>query len=103
MLQTDAGHSVHVAIRTLGDETLIHLVNPERLWDKTAPEQREISVSLALPAGRRVKDVQVTSPVPLQKPPQAAAARLPFSASADRVAFKVPLRAYAMVIVTTQP
>jgi hypothetical protein len=37
-----------------------------------------------------------------QKPAQAAL-RLPFSVSADRVAFKVPLRAYAMVVVTTQP
>ena len=102
LLQTDAGPSVHAAIRTLGDETLLHLVNAERLWDKAAPEQREIAVSLALPAGARVKDVQFTSPVPLQRPPQPAA-RLPFSVSADRVAFKVPLRAYAMVVVTLQP
>jgi len=29
--------------------------------------------------------------------------RLPFSVNADRVVFKVPLRAYAMVVVTTQP
>jgi hypothetical protein len=101
-LQTDAGPSVHVTVRTLGDETLIHLVNPERLWDKVAPEQREIAISLALPAGRRVKDVQVTAPMSPQKPPQTAV-RLPFSVSADRVAFKVPLRAYAMVVVTTQP
>ncbi|MGE0034282.1 MAG: alpha-amylase family protein [Xanthobacteraceae bacterium] len=101
-LQTDAGPNVHVAIRTLGDEMLVHLVNPERLWDKTAPEQREVSISLALPAGHRVKDVQITSPVASQKPAQAAV-RLPFSVNADRVVFKVPLRAYAMVVVTTQP
>jgi hypothetical protein len=101
-LQTDAGPSVHVTIRTLGDEMLVHLVNPERLWDKTAPEQREISISLALPAGHRVKDVQITSPVASQKPAQAVV-RLPFSVNADRVVFKVPLRAYAMVVVTTQP
>ncbi len=101
-LQTDAGPSVHVEVRTLGDETLVHLVNPERLWDKKAPEQREIAVSLALPPGRRIKDVQVTSPVPLQKPPQAAA-RLPFTATAERVDFKVLVRGYAMVVITTQP
>ena len=101
-LQVDAGPSVHVTVRTLGDETLIHLVNPERLWDKTAPEQREVAISLALPAGRRVKDVQITSPVASQKPAQAAV-RLPFSVNADRVVFKVPLRAYAMIVVTTQP
>lgn len=102
MLQTDAGHSVHVSIRTLDDETLIHLVNPERLWDKAAPEQRDVAISLALPAGRRVKDVQITSPAPPQKSPQAVV-RLPFSVNAERVEFKVPLRAYAMVVVTTQP
>jgi hypothetical protein len=101
-LHTDAGPSVHVAVRTLGDETLIHLVNPERLWDKSAPEQREIAVSLALPAGRRVKDVQITSPVASQKAAQAAL-RLPFRVNADRVELKVPLRAYAMVVITTQP
>ena len=102
VLQTNAASSVHVEVRTLGDETLIHLINPERLWDKAAPEQREIEISLALPPGRRVKGIQVTSPVPLQKPPQVPA-RLPFSATAERVDFKISLRAYAMVIVTLDP
>ena len=101
-LRTNAGESVHVELRTLGDEALVHLVNPERLWDKAAPEQRDIEISLALPPGRRVKDVQVTSPVPLQRPPQAPA-RLPFTATAERVVFTVPLRAYAMVIVSLHP
>ncbi len=94
--------NVHVEVRTLGDETLVHLINPERLWDKAAPEQREIAISLALPPGRRVKGIQITSPVPLQKPPQVPA-RLSFSATAERVDFKVSLRAYAMVIVTMHP
>lgn len=101
-LQTDAGESVHVELRALGDETLVHLINPERIWAKAAPERRDVEISLALPPGRRVKDVQVTSPVPLQRAPQVPA-RLPFTATGERVAFTVPLRAYGMVIVTLHP
>ena len=101
-LTTDAAASVHVEVRTLGDEMLLHLTNPERLWNKQAPESREIAVSLALPPGRTVSDVRLTSPEPLSRPPQTAS-QLPFSVSGDRVSFKIPLRAYALVIISTRP
>ncbi len=101
-LTTDAGPSMHVEVRTLGDEMLLHLIDSERLWNKQAPETRDVAVSLVLPPGRTVSDVRVTSPEPLSRPPQAAS-KLPFSVAGDRVSFKVPLRAYTMVIVATRP
>ena len=101
-LETDANANVHIEVRTLGDETLVHLINPERLWNKQAPEQREVGVSLALRPGVAVKDVRVTLPGPVSRMPQGAT-RLPFNMSGNRVVFKVPLRAYSMVIVSIQP
>ena len=100
LLTTDAAASVHVEVRTLGDEMLLHLTDPERLWNKQAPEKRDVAVSLALPPGRTVSDVRLSSPEPLS--PQAAS-QLPFSVSGDRVSFKIPLKAYAMVIISTRP
>ncbi len=101
-LETDANANVHIEVRTLGDETLVHLINPERLWNKQAPEQREVGVSLALRPGVAVKDVRVTVPGPAARIPQGAT-RLPFNMSGNRVVFRVPVKAYSMVIVSTQP
>src|SRR5439155_24105714 len=95
-VETDAGTNVHIELRSLKNETLLHLINPERLWDAKAPKVREITVSLALPAGKEVANVQFTSP---QKS-KGAVSDLPFEIREDRLSFKVPLEAYAMVIVT---
>jgi Beta-galactosidase trimerisation domain len=61
-VQTNANKSVHIELRTSGDEMLLHLINPEHLWDNKAPKKQEISVSLEVPAGRTVANVHVTSP-----------------------------------------
>jgi hypothetical protein len=50
-----------------------------------------------VPANAKVAGVQVTSPTaPL-------ASDLPFTVAGGRVAFKVPLEVYAMVVVTSAP
>jgi hypothetical protein len=102
LLQTDAAPSIHIEVRKLGDDTIVHLINPERLWDKQAPVQREIAISLAIPPGSVVTDVRLTSPEPLSRPAPAAV-KLPFAVNGDRAAFKVALKAYAMVIVSSRP
>ena len=91
-LTTDAGESVHVELRQRGDETLLHLIDPERLWNRKAPERRDVSVALAIPAGTTVTAVELTSP-------ETGPTSLPFHLDGDRVAFNVPLKSYAMVVV----
>jgi hypothetical protein len=155
-LQTDAGKDVHVELRASGEEILVHLINPERLWNRKAPTRREVSMALAIPTGMTVTDVKVTSPAsrpadvsqrspgtragantekaaPLtgssktrgsvhsretapsaltaladpqttgSKSSQEQDASLPFSLDGNRVSLKVPLEAYAMVVITTKP
>jgi hypothetical protein len=65
-IQTDAGKNVHIELRRSGDEILLHLINPQRLWNSKAPQKKEISVSLEVPANRIVVNVHVTSPQPLE-------------------------------------
>jgi Beta-galactosidase trimerisation domain len=65
-IETNAGKSVHIELRALGNELLLHLINPERLWNREAPKKQEISISLEIPLGTTVGDVQVTSPQPLE-------------------------------------
>jgi hypothetical protein len=96
-LETDAGPAVHVELRRAGNETLLHLINPEPIWDKKAPRHRETGISLAVPANAKITGVQVTSPMAPEP------VNLPFTVEGGRVAFKVPLEAYAMVIVTSAP
>jgi hypothetical protein len=49
-IETNAGKTVHMELRKSGGETLLHLVNPERLWNARAPRQRDVAVSIELPA-----------------------------------------------------
>jgi len=93
-LETDAGQNVHVELRQRGDETLLHLINPERLWNKNAPERRDIWVGLAIPAGATVTAVELISPETGSGPTS-----LPFRVDGDRVTFSVPLKGYAMAVV----
>jgi hypothetical protein len=95
-VETDAGTSVHIELRSLENETLVHLINPERLWDAKAPKVREISVAVAVPAGQEVTNVQFTSP---QKS-RGEVSDVPFEIREDRVSFKVSLEGYGMVVVT---
>jgi hypothetical protein len=98
-VETDAGTSVHIELRSFENETLVHLVNPERLWDAKVPKVREITVTLASSVGNEVTNVQFTSP---QKS-RGAVIDVPFEIKDERVSFKVPLEAYGMVIVTHAP
>jgi hypothetical protein len=95
-IETDAGTSVHMELRSVENETLLHMINPERLWDEKAPKIRNIAVTLALPAGQNIASVQHTSPQKLA----GAVVDLPFEVRGDSLSFKVPLEAYEMVIIT---
>jgi hypothetical protein len=97
-VQTNAGPNVHIELRRSGDELLLHLINPERLWDSRAPRKRDIAISLAVPAGQTVTAVEMTSP----SGPAGPASSLPFDIGADQVSFSVPLEAYAMVVIRTE-
>ncbi len=102
-LATDAGENVHIELRTSGDEMLLHLVDPERLWNKRAPARRTIAVDLALPAGATVTGVELTSPAARPwisggAPPS----KLPYTVEGQRVSFRVPLAGYAMVVVASR-
>jgi hypothetical protein len=66
-ITTSADKSVHLELRRLGNEILVHLINPERLWNKKAPASRMVTVSVELPADAVVSAVQLTSPEPGKK------------------------------------
>lgn len=61
-IDTDANKAVHMELRRLGNELLLHLINPERLWNKTAPRKRVVNVSVEIPPNAVVTGVQLTSP-----------------------------------------
>jgi hypothetical protein len=69
-IETNAGKTVHMELRRSGDEMLLQLVNPERLWNSRAPRQREIAVSLELPSDVSVTDVRLTAPEPAEGSPR---------------------------------
>jgi hypothetical protein len=62
LIETDADKNVHIELRTLGDERLLHLINRERLWNKKAPTKRDVTIRLALAPGTAVANVRLTSP-----------------------------------------
>jgi hypothetical protein len=85
-------------LRTTGNETLLHLVNPERLWNKQAFRSRKIAINLKMPPDLQAVGVQVTSPASQPK----MTGPVPFKIQGDRVLFKVSLDAYAMVVISSQ-
>jgi hypothetical protein len=97
-IQTDASPSIHMELRTTGNETLLHLVNPERLWNKQAFRSRKIAINLKMPPDLQAVGVQVTSPASQPK----MTGPVPFKIQGDRVLFKVSLDAYAMVVISSQ-
>jgi hypothetical protein len=63
-IETNAGKTVHMELRRSGDETLLHLTNPERLWNAGAPRQRDVAVTIEVPSGVSVAEVRFTCPDP---------------------------------------
>jgi hypothetical protein len=117
-ISTNAGTNVHMELRAHGSEMLLHLVNPERLWDRNAPKQRHVDVRLALPPNVGVTSVQLKSPLPpeprtarrmaaepksVQRQAGAVSRELSYRVDAGRVSFTVPLQAYALVVISTAP
>jgi hypothetical protein len=119
---TDAEKTVHMELRRAGNELLLHLINPEHLWNKKAARRRFVSVSLMVPPDAVATGVQLTSPEPAEPektspraPPgknrfntKAATAeaqsgkttKLPYQSNGHHVSFQVPLQAYGMVVVS---
>jgi hypothetical protein len=80
-IETDAEKAVHIELRTSGSETLLHLINPERLWNRKAQSKRDVAVSIDMPPGVTVLDVHTTSPerpaaAPNEKPEIGPSVRL---------------------------
>jgi len=128
-IHTDADKTVHMELRRLGNELLLHLIDPEHLWNKKTPRRRIVNVSLEVPPNAVVTDVQLTSP----KTPENLAsnrmrwnagnktnrladaqidakvsaqsentALLPYHTDGNRVSFQVPLEAYGMVVISLE-
>jgi hypothetical protein len=66
-IETNADKSVHIELRRSGQEWLLHLVNPARLWNRKVPKQQDVSIRIDLPADVIVTGVQLTSPEPAGK------------------------------------
>jgi hypothetical protein len=98
-IEIDQSTSIHAELRSAGNELLLHLIDPERLWNKSAPKSRELEVGLDIPAGLSVTGVQVTSPAGVP----AVTGPLSYDVVGGRLLLKVPLAAYAMVVIATHP
>jgi hypothetical protein len=61
-IETNADKDVHVELRISGNEMLLHLVNPVRLWNRSAPIRRNVTVRMEIPPGVRVAGVELTTP-----------------------------------------
>jgi hypothetical protein len=66
-VSTTADKTVHIELRRSGNEIVLHLINPERIWNKKAPTSRMVTVSVEIPADAVVSAVQLTSPEPVKK------------------------------------
>jgi hypothetical protein len=97
-IDTDASPNTHIELRTAADELLLHLINPERLWNKQAAKDRNLTINLKMPPGLQTVDVSVTSPEAKTN----TARPVPHQTQGDRVTFKLPSAPYAMVIVSTR-
>jgi hypothetical protein len=80
-IETDADKAVHIELRTSGDETLLHLINPERLWNRQAPGKRDVAIRIEMSPGVTVAGVRATSPelpaaAPNEKPEIGPSVRL---------------------------
>jgi hypothetical protein len=147
-IETNADSAVHMELRKSGSEMLLHLVNPQRLWNRKAPRKQDVTVRLDLPPDVAVTEVLLTSPEPggksaandaatelsaqsrrgsrraragkstpvdrtgsVAKPDDprggdqggGKTAILPYGVEGNRVSFKVPLEAYAMIVISTAP
>jgi hypothetical protein len=97
-IATNAGSNVHMELRTHGSEMLLHLVNPERLWNRRAPRSRQVAVAIELPSNVSVTGVKVTAPQLSQAGKRIA---LPYRLEGGRLSFTVPLQAYGLVVIST--
>lgn len=98
-ISTDASPSIHMELRSVGNETLLHLVNPERLWNKQAPRNRKVAIGLKMPPDLQAVGVQVTSPASKSN----MTGPVPFEVQGDRILFNVSVDAYAMVVISSEP
>jgi hypothetical protein len=67
-IETNADKSVHMELRRSGNETLLHMINPERLWNGKAPKKQDVAVRLEMPPDVTVFDVRLTSPEVIDLP-----------------------------------
>ena len=61
-IHTDADKTIHMELRRFGKELLLHLINPEHLWNKKTLRRRIVNVNLEVPPNAVVTGVQLTSP-----------------------------------------
>jgi hypothetical protein len=149
-IKTNADKSVHMELRRSGNETLLHLINPERLWNGKAPKKQDVAVRVEMPPDVTVMEVRLSSPEaidlpgrsnePVRRSPRPGKASQPsrsgksgktapidaietvagpsakkedqgagkattlaFTTEGSTISFKVPLEAYEMVVISTQP
>ena len=100
-IRTNADGTIHIEARRFENELLLHLIDPERLWKRTAIE-KHVMVSAQVDSGHIVSDVEVTSPMGAgadQSQPETE--RVPFTMEGNYVSFRLPVRSYQLVVIST--
>jgi hypothetical protein len=90
-IEVGADRHVHIEIRRLDQELIVHLINPEHIWSPNAPSVRNIEISLPWHEGQQ-QEVSATSP-----DDSAPEKIITATTSGGKLRFMVPLKAYAMV------
>jgi hypothetical protein len=92
---TDAGQSVHLEVKELDGDTILHFTNFTGVTGNLTVVPTDFSVSVAIPTGQEVRSVEVTSPD--NPTPEREAVR--YSVEDGKVSFPLTVAQYSVVII----
>jgi hypothetical protein len=92
---TDAGQSVHLEVKELDGDTVLHFTNFTGVTGNLSVVPTSFSVSVAIPSGQEVRFVEVTSP----DNPTPEREAVPYTVEDGRVSFPLTVAQYSVVII----
>ncbi len=92
---TDAGQSVHLEVKELDGDTILHFTNFTGVTGTLTVVPTDFTVSVAIPAGQQVRSVEVTSP----DNPTPEREAVPYTVADGKVSFSLTVAQYSVVII----
>lgn len=94
-VSTDAGQSVHLEVKELDGDTVLHFTNFTGVTGDLSVVPTTFTVSVAIPTGQQVRSVEVTSP----DNPTPEREAINYSAADGNVSFSLTVAQYSVVII----